>query len=356
MKLILLTAAISALVFAVLTLPFPLVRRTRQAWRRYLWLNLALLPVDFLVVTPAMLGFAGMSFLGTRPDERGYTGPRLAENGEWIAQSRESLGAERASGTFAPPTVEPTMLVAADGVPLRTFFVPTHRTRLRVSAVLVHGLFRGALELEPVGAMLRELGVDVLLLELRNHGGSGRAAPSFGLRESQDVIAAAHWLRQQKRTRDDHLVLFAVSLGTIAASLAAPQIEELAGIAFDAPVLDPLETAHAMLGDESHPRRPAFPEPFRSLSLTALQLWCGFWFDEIRVRDALLELPRDLPVLVVGGGLDTRVPPANVHAFANNLGDAEVRIVPDAGHGTAFVEHGDHYMRWLAEWLVRVRN
>jgi alpha-beta hydrolase superfamily lysophospholipase len=355
-SLVLIAGALAAVVVATLLLPYPLIRRG-AAWRRYLWLNLALLPVAFFVIVPAMLGYAGKTFIATRPDERGYAGPRLDGGGAWILQSRESLRAEGAAGTAPAPSVPPLQLVTADGVRLRAFFVPSHRAAIGASAVLVHGLFRGALELERAGALLRERGVHVLLLELRNHGGSERAAPSFGLRESEDVLAAVAWLRGDPRTRDDRIVVHAVSLGTVAATLAAPRIPDLAGLLLDAPVLDPLATAHAMLGEDRPPRRSALPQPFRSLGLAALELWCGFSFADIDCESALRQVPPGAAVLLIGGDQDERVPAATLHAAAALVPAAqrEVWLVAECGHCEAIERAPDEYARRIDAWLARAR-
>src|ERR1051325_6151568 len=149
-------------------------RKPRRFWRRALIVNLVLLPVHVFVVTPAVFAGFVSTVIGTRGDERAYLGPRIAADGTWIKQSRDSLKKE-AEGRETP---DPALVAAAraatvefpseDGVRLRAFHVLPQARPPRFSVVLVHGLFRGGLELETPAAMFRELGGDVLMLEMRN--------------------------------------------------------------------------------------------------------------------------------------------------------------------------------------------
>jgi pimeloyl-ACP methyl ester carboxylesterase len=113
-------------------------------------------------------------------------------------------------------------------------------------AVLVHGIFRGALEIETPGAMLRDLGGEVLLLELRNHGGSEKAPITFGRDEMLDVLTAAEFLQARPEAAGRPLVFFGVSFGTAAAALAAPQLRDLDGLVLDAPMDDLRATARRL--------------------------------------------------------------------------------------------------------------
>ena len=76
---------------------------------------------------------------------------------------------------------------STDGVTLCAFRLEAKQEPPVAVAVLVHGLFRSAMELEPVAAMLHEQGCECWLLDLRNHGGSSRAPFTGGLRELADL-------------------------------------------------------------------------------------------------------------------------------------------------------------------------
>jgi dienelactone hydrolase len=340
-------------------------RRPTHYWRRALWLNLLLVPGYALLIVPGAMGWFGSRLVGTRRDERGYEGPRFAADGRWLLQSRASLAADRAereaggAAAASQPAPQAVRLESRDGVPLRAFFVAARAPARGVAVVLVHGLFRGALELEPVGAMLRDLGADVLLLELRNHGGSGRATPTFGRDEASDVEAAAAHLRARAATRDHRIVLFGVSLGTVAVSLAAPEAG-VAGLVLDAPVADLLATAHRMLAASTRgaPRRLGLPEPFRSLVIRSVGLWCGVDLAAIQPLRALEKLSPAVRALVIGAELDDRVTPAEVRAVHDALASPpplkDLWICPGADHGGVWTAAPDEYRARLRAFLDRL--
>lgn len=336
-------------------------RRPSRYWRRIVFVHLALLPVHLFVTMPLVLGWVGSRWVQTRGDERDYAGPRLAVDGAWLPQSRESLQAERdgevevAPELLASAEASVVRLQAGDGVPLRAFLVEPRQEPPRCSVVMVHGLFRGGLELEPVGSMFRDLGAEVLLLELRNHGDSGRVPATFGLSESLDVIAAVEWLRGRNGLGQRPIVLFGVSLGTAAVSLAAARLQGLGGLVLDAPMDDLMATAHRMLG---HSRRLELPQPFRSLVLMAVELWSGFDFAEVEPRAAFRELPPKMPVLLIGGGDDQRMPPAAVKTLFGELptqpGRKELWIRPGSDHGAVWSDDPGAYREHLRAFLELV--
>ncbi len=329
------------------------VRPTRF-WRRVLWAHLGLAVLHLGLTVPLTFGWLGSHMAGTRRDEAGYTGPRADADGSWLVQTRASLAAGDDRGD---PLGETVTLTAGDGLSLRAFWVPPTRSPARATVVMVHGLFRGGLELEPVGAMLRELGCAVLLLELRNHGGSGEAVTTFGAGEAQDVIAAADWVRSRPGSADVPFVLFGVSLGTAAIGMALPHLPRVDGVILDAPIDSVLQTADRMFATAPKPGRRGLhlPHPFRWLVLQSLQLWSGVRFADCCPGDGLRQLPPTTPVLLVGGGQDRRVPPTAVHALFDSLPTrAEAKLLwmhPTATHGRVWVTdpagYADHLRRFL---------
>jgi alpha-beta hydrolase superfamily lysophospholipase len=336
----------------------------RPRWRNVLVWTLALVPVHALLTVPAALGYVGSRYVGTRGDERGYGGPRFDGEGAWSVQDRASLARDRAAGEAAAPS-PPTRALAlrsGDGTPLRAFFVPGPPGGRKLCAVLVHGLFRGGLELETVGRWLRAEGCGVCLLELRNHGGSGRAPATFGVGEAGDVLAACRAVRQLPECAGHGLLLFGVSLGTVAVALAAPAAEDLAGLVLDAPVLDLAGTAHRMLarGPRDQPRRLGLPQPFRSLALWFLELWSGVDLEAVRPADALARLDPSVAALVIAAENDDRVLPAEVEAVFRAIPAPAERkalwVCPGAEHGSVWETDPAGYrerLRWLLEQAER---
>lgn len=345
-------------------------RPQRRYWRAVGWLHLALLPLLLFVVFPAALGWVGSRLIRTRPHEHTYAGPRLDRDGRLLVQDWDSLKAE-ADGTTAPMAAEVTAAAAArerripssDGVTLRAFRLEAKQEPPVAVAVLVHGLFRSAMEPEPVAAMLREQGCECWLLELRNFGGSSRAPFTGGLRESDDVIAAVDFVRAQPGRAHTPVVLFGVSFGTVAIALALPRIDRVAGIVLDAPMDDLLAAGHRMFTREqvAEGRRAIYlAEPWRSLTFRALGMWSGFRLEDVAPGEVLATLPHDLPVLMIGGGDDDKAPPDTVERLFARLptlpAAKRLWIEPGVGHGRVFLERQPAYAEHLAWLLANLRR
>lgn len=287
------------------------------AWRRLIVWHALLLPVHVVLTVPVTLGAWIARRVGTRGDERAYAGPRIADDGTWRLQSRESLAADAAAreGDAARDAKSPFAieLRARDDTPLRAFLVPPRDHAPLFTALLVHGLFRGALELETVGSMFRDLGGEVLLLEMRRHGGSGGERFTFGRDEQGDVLGAVDWLRARDGVHDRPLVLFAVSIGTAAAAIAAPKIERLSALILDAPLDDLRATTERLL--ETGDGRGGLPQPIRGVLLGSFESFGSIPFDDVVPIRAIAGLSPEIPVLLIGAGQDGRMPPATVRAY-----------------------------------------
>lgn len=333
--------------------------RPRRYWRGALLVCLALVPVHALLLVPLGMAWFVVRGTHTRGDEAGYRGPRIAADGHWELQSRASLASEgKGNGVESPFAVRFT---SADGVGLRGFLVPPRGAPRLPTVVLAHGLFRGALEIEGVAAMFRELGSEVLLVELRSHGASEKRPLGFGRAESRDVLAAVAFLRARAGHADDPVILYGVSLGAAATLLAAPQVEHLAALCVDAPMDDAIATGHRMLDlapKEGH-RRFSIPQPFRSLLLWSAEVWSEGSLAAVRPIDAARALPKDLPVLVVGGGEDQRMPPDVVRSVFLALPMTEpvktLWIREGSDHGAVFVDDPAGYRKRLEELVARLR-
>lgn len=338
-------------------------RRPTRFWSRVLLAHAVLVPLYVFIVTPALVAILASSRIGTRGDERSYAGPRIKTDGTWVMQSRATLLDEKRGRSMPDPALVASAAAATvnfetdDGVSIRAFQVQPVRTPPRCSVVLLHGLFRGGLELEAPASMFRDLGAETLLVEMRNHGASGRAPPTFGLNEKNDVLAAAAWLRRAPERAARPLVIYAVSLGTAAAMRAAPDIPGLSGIVLDAPMEDLVSTAHRMLSEQPRPGRRGLAvfEPFRTLLIKSLEAWNGFSFADVRPIDDVARLRPDLPALVIGGSDDARMPPASVRAVFDRIPSRPdlktLWIRPGADHGQVWNDDPEGYRSHLEAFL-----
>ncbi|MSR39713.1 MAG: alpha/beta fold hydrolase [Planctomycetes bacterium] len=337
-----------------------------------LWSNAALFVLHLFVSFPLVLGYFGVHGFGsfgqwTRGDERNYAGPRLDASGQWLIQSSDTLRAE-ARGELrvdtdlaAAASARAVLITGADGNLLRAFRVESRLPQPRAIAILVHGLFRGGLELEPPANMFRQHDCECWLLEQRGHGGSTLMPMRFDDSEARDLVKVVEFVQHKPGNEHVPIVLFGVSIGTVAVLLALPQLPTVAGVVLDAPVEDLLATARRMMQrvPPGSSRRATFCEPWTSLIVAAIEFWSGCQLGAIAPLCMLQGLPADLPVLVIGSGSDGTVPPEIVQQLYDNLpmptGVKTLWIEPIAAHGKAWQVDPKSYERQLAALLMRLR-
>src|SRR5437867_10074235 len=92
---------------------------------------------------------------------------------------------------------------SSDGIPLRGWWNPGDASMPVI--IFVHGLNRSRLELMERAAESRKRGYGVLLFDLRNHGGSGKAYTTIGLFASRDVCDASQCARMKASGRPEIL-------------------------------------------------------------------------------------------------------------------------------------------------------
>lgn len=271
------------------------------------------------------------------------------------AEARQQL---RSATLLARDQLSELTIASTGGMQLRTYRLRAVREPPRAVVVLAHGLFRSAIEVEPVALLLRELGCECWLVDLRNHGGSTRAPFTGGLRESDDVVAVVEHLRGLPERAQTPLGLFGVSLGSCAVALALPRIQQLGGVVLDAPIERLAGAADRMLQFErANDRRSWFQvhQPWRSLVLRSLELWSGFAIADVAPIEVLAHCPHDLAVLVVGGALDDRSPPAVVRELFAQLpmpeSHKQLWLREGSGHGKVWVDDPAGYQQHLRWWV-----
>lgn len=312
----------------------------KRPWGFVLRAALVLLPLYFFLGVPGVLGLIGPGFVHTRRDEVGFDAPHVDADGNWLP-APPKIGADE-RGNWDGNPVEAIALRSADGTRIEAFVVPPIGGTPRAVAVLAHGLFRGGIELDPVGRMFHRADCAVVLVHLRNHGGSGRTSTTFGARESGDLLAAVGLA--EERYPEVPLVVWGVSLGGASAALAAPSIQSLDGLVIDAPFDD-----MGSVADRYASR--VFKEPMRSVLLQTLQWSGGFSFDALRPVDALSKLPADLPLLLIGAGEDDVIPVERVrdlYQVVSQRTDEASRqttlwVEDSSGHGQVWLDEAQAY-------------
>ena len=207
------------------------------------------------------------------------------------------------------------------------------------SVLLLHGVRSDRRSMVSRARFLGARGYTVLLIDLQAHGETPGRHITYGRLESEDVRAAAGYLRSHRPGRP--VAVVGVSLGAAAAVLAEPALDVQAVV---------LESMYATFDSAVDNRMRHFLGPagplLSGLLVVQLPLRLGISSDELRPIDLIGRLRA--PVLICAGDQDPSVPPAETRA----LYDAAARpkqlwMVPGAAHV-------DLYAFGPAEYLARV--
>ena len=117
---------------------------------------------------------------------------------------------------------------SSDGTELKAWWVPAQPAK--GSVVMVHGLNRSRIEMVRRLPFVHSAGWNAVLLDLRHHGASGGAATTFGVKEKEDVKAAASFARERS---PGPVVEWGVSLGGASVVMAAADDPGVAGVICD---------------------------------------------------------------------------------------------------------------------------
>lgn len=256
-----------------------------------------------------MLAVGGVSLLGLRLLRR-------------LLVRRFGLPAVR-RGTTPPsaPDVETVDLPGPAGRTLRGLVLRAERAT--GTALAVHGWGGSAADLLPVGRLLQDEGLDVLLLDARGHGRSDDTPLTSMPHFAEDVAAAVRWWRTADLS-PDRLLLVGHSVGAGACALVARDEADVAGLVLIASMAHPREAMRRLLTGAGAPRVTTAP------ALRLVEGLIGHRFDAFAPRRVLPLL--DIPVLLVHGERDATIPVADALALAAAARDVELVVVPDAGH------------------------
>jgi len=236
----------------------------------------------------------------------------------------------------------------------------------REAILLLHG-WSGSIvpDLVEYGPLLRRT-AGVLGLDFRGHGDSDPAATTFGLHEVEDVAGALAWFGERGIGR---VALVGTSMGGITA-LAA--IAVLGDGSLPAADLDPDAPAH-----DIEPARPrivgavveSVPTelpiavgnrlrgPFRRFVAARMFEAAGRRVGgDLRATEPIRIAPllETVPVLVINGGLDKTVPPAEGRRLAAAIGPrSESWLVPNAAHAGAHATDPEGYADRVGGFLRR---
>jgi pimeloyl-ACP methyl ester carboxylesterase len=192
---------------------------------------------------------------------------------------------------------DPVSFVSSDGVRLEGWLVPVidarailqHRDQALLqkhpAVILVHGHGGTSAQMLPLIQPFHDAGYVVLITALRSSC-AARAGSTFGLREAEDVRAAADLLRRRSGIDPARIAVVGVGTGANAALLAAVRDPRIAAVVLDHPIRDADELVAAHLSP---------PQPWlrwlRPLCKWSFELAYRVDAEDVDLHRSLLALP-----------------------------------------------------------------
>jgi pimeloyl-ACP methyl ester carboxylesterase len=235
----------------------------------------------------------------------------------------------------------------AGGVQIASWFIPKDASHRAI--VLVHG--KDASRTSEFGGRflafasgLHNRGFNLLMIDLRGHGSSGRSHLTFGINEKSDVEAAVDWLKSRGFTPAS-IGTLGVSLGGASSLMAAADDNDIAAVVSDSSCAEIY---------------PVIQENWRSASGLPLFFLPGvrlaakglFGMDLAGARpvaDITRISPR--PVLLIHGTNDALVPIIHARQLKDAYPEAELWEVQGVVHAGAYAADPGAYVDRVARFF-----
>jgi pimeloyl-ACP methyl ester carboxylesterase len=265
----------------------------------------------------------------------------------------EALAAELDQGTCSRQGAPPGDAVqAADGVSLAGWYIPAGNGSgpTDPTVVIVHGWGSNKSDMLDRAAILHDR-YNLLLVDLRNHGQSGEAATTQGVREARDLRAMIDWLEGSKGPQS--IAVLGVSMGGATAVAEADRDARV-----DALII---ESTHATLANAAQARLEVAGYPLAMPGSWAILLGSLMRTGEdVSSADPVQGVERldDRPLLLIHGAGDAAAGPTaadDLYAAATEAGSpTELQVCPAGGHGDSDKACPEEYPGWVLGFLERV--
>jgi alpha-beta hydrolase superfamily lysophospholipase len=198
----------------------------------------------------------------------------------------------------------------------------------------------------PLAVPLYRAGMNVLLLDARNHGRSDADNFSSMPRFAEDVSEAINWIKRQGNLQNDQLVLLGHSVGAAAVLLEASRRHDVAA------VISLATFAHPEWMMRRYLRRFPLPKLFVKGVLHYVERVIGHRYEAIAPMHTACLVK--CPVLLVHGTADETVPVSDALAIRDqcNKNSIELLLIDGADHES--IDKIEEHAKELIAFLKRV--
>ncbi len=192
----------------------------------------------------------------------------------------------------------------------------------------------------------------VLMITQRAHGDSTGEVNDFGYSARYDVLAAVDWLRQRRPGKP--IVLFGRSLGSAAAVFASGELRErVRGYILESPYQD-LKTA------VRNRMEMYLPPAADWIAFKGVEMVAPLFLEnveKISPLEAVRQIPRQVPVLILAGTEDRHARPEEARALFDRVkSHGRLVLFRGATHTKLVEADPDLYRRSVLTLLEQVRG
>ncbi len=262
----------------------------------------------------------------------------------------ETYEIEKASGKlveadFQRMEKEVLRLPSPYGYELHGYYFPVPGSKRGV--IFSHGITYTLFGSVKYMKIFRDLGFNVLIYDLRNHGKSGGRNSTFGYYERYDLQALTTWMIETIGP-DAVIGTHGESMGAGISLMHAALDARIRFVVSDCSYSDLPDLLSYRIQQDYH--LPAFPLiPTASLMS---KLLTSMRFEDVRPAQEVQKI--SAPVLFIHGAEDDFIPTRQVHALYENKthGPRQLYVAPNAAHAESFWTNQEEYTRVVTRFLM----
>ncbi|NOR52292.1 MAG: alpha/beta fold hydrolase [Gammaproteobacteria bacterium] len=234
------------------------------------------------------------------------------------------------------------------GKKLFAWWIPstTEDSVMAPTIIIMHGWGSNAELMLPLATPFHQSGLNVLLLDARDHGRSDSDNFSSLPRFAEDVAGAIDWIKSQPEILSNHIILLGHSVGAGAVLFEASKRDDISAVISLSAFAHPEWMMRRYLDEFWYPT-------FLTLGILRYVEWMiGHRFEAIAPMNTVCTV--ECPVLLVHGTADTTVPMSDALAIRDNCNknSLELLLIEDADHES--VDKIEEHAEQLVEFLTRV--
>jgi pimeloyl-ACP methyl ester carboxylesterase len=221
---------------------------------------------------------------------------------------------------------------------LFAWFLPTQT--LAPTIIIIHGWGSNAERMLPLAQPFYRSGINVLLIDARNHGNSDTSGHSSLPRFAEDIDSAISWLEQHK---SGDIFLLGHSVGGGAVLFAASRRKDISAVISISAFAHPQWMMFRYLAEKK------IPNIFIHWILRYVEWLIGHRFDEIAPMNTACN--SHCPVLLVHGREDKTIPLSDALTIKNHCKDNSIELLLIEGADHDSVDKIEDHAHRLIEFL-----